>query len=337
MDSLTQIVLGGAVAELVAGKKMGNKAILWGAIAGTIPDLDVFFRAFYEPLDAALIHRGFSHSILFALIASPLFAYVLTKAYRAKYEYKTWLSLFFFGIITHPMLDMFTNYGTQFFWPLDARISFNTVFVIDPFYTIPFLICLVAVLFYNRESSMRRKINGFGLIYSCSYLLIGVIIKLSVLFTIKKEYASKGYEVNRMMVTPMPFTPFYWYALIENHKSYYVNYKSLFSSMNLEETDTLSKAIRLEHLSWKDEQMRDKLERITNGYYSIFQKNDSLILYDLRFGMSGKMTAEKINRPIMGYHLIQKDGVVESVSSNRDRKIFSHIDFHYYWKKVFGF
>jgi len=44
MDSLTQIVLGGAIGELVAGRKMGNRAVLWGAIAGTIPDLNVFFR-----------------------------------------------------------------------------------------------------------------------------------------------------------------------------------------------------------------------------------------------------------------------------------------------------
>jgi len=41
MDSLTQIVLGAAVGEAVLGKKVGNKAMLYGAIAGTIPDLDV--------------------------------------------------------------------------------------------------------------------------------------------------------------------------------------------------------------------------------------------------------------------------------------------------------
>ena len=41
MDSLTQIVLGAAVGEAVLGKKVGNRAMLWGAVAGTIPDLDV--------------------------------------------------------------------------------------------------------------------------------------------------------------------------------------------------------------------------------------------------------------------------------------------------------
>ena len=41
MDSLTQVVLGAAVGEAALGKKIGNRAIVWGGIAGTIPDLDV--------------------------------------------------------------------------------------------------------------------------------------------------------------------------------------------------------------------------------------------------------------------------------------------------------
>ena len=41
MDSLTQIVLGASVGEAALGRKVGNRAMVWGAIAGTIPDLDV--------------------------------------------------------------------------------------------------------------------------------------------------------------------------------------------------------------------------------------------------------------------------------------------------------
>ena len=87
------------IKDYFAGKKMGNKAILWGAVAGTIPDLDVFFRAFYEPIDAALVHRGFSHSIVFSLLASPILAYIFTYIYRKRFEFNLWLKLFFFSII----------------------------------------------------------------------------------------------------------------------------------------------------------------------------------------------------------------------------------------------
>ena len=53
MDSLTQIVLGAACGEIVLGKKIGNRALLFGAIGGTIPDLDVFIGRF---LYLSLIH-----------------------------------------------------------------------------------------------------------------------------------------------------------------------------------------------------------------------------------------------------------------------------------------
>ena len=42
MDLLTHIVLGAACGKIVLGKKVGNKALLFGAIGGTIKDLDVF-------------------------------------------------------------------------------------------------------------------------------------------------------------------------------------------------------------------------------------------------------------------------------------------------------
>ena len=41
MDSFTQVALGAAVGEAVLGRKVGNKAPLWGAVTALIPDMDV--------------------------------------------------------------------------------------------------------------------------------------------------------------------------------------------------------------------------------------------------------------------------------------------------------
>ena len=68
MDSLTQLTLGAAVGEVVLGKKIGNRAMMWGAVAGTIPDLDVFSGLWMNPLDTLSFHRGPSHSITFAIL-----------------------------------------------------------------------------------------------------------------------------------------------------------------------------------------------------------------------------------------------------------------------------
>lgn len=81
MDSLTQIVLGAACGEAVAGKKIGNRAMLWGAVGGTIPDLDVFASFFTDEISSTAFHRGFMHSFLFAALAPWLLAKLMLWLY----------------------------------------------------------------------------------------------------------------------------------------------------------------------------------------------------------------------------------------------------------------
>ena len=69
MDSLTQITLGAAVGEAVLGKKIGNKAMIWGAVAGTTPDLDVFANLAADEMSALAFHRAITHSVFFAILA----------------------------------------------------------------------------------------------------------------------------------------------------------------------------------------------------------------------------------------------------------------------------
>ena len=195
MDSLTQIVLGAAVGEVVLGRKVGNKAILWGAVAGTIPDLDVLSKYFVDEVSALEMHRGFSHSILFGILFAPVFAILVKKqervflsiflvammsvfflgqegligkgisitaligllfgAYKLKptrEEITTWdwTKLMFVSLVTHPLLDAHTAWGTQLFWPLECRIAYKNIFVVDPLYTLPFLAFLILAMIQNR-------------------------------------------------------------------------------------------------------------------------------------------------------------------------------------------
>jgi inner membrane protein len=336
MDSLTQIVLGAAVAEVVGGKKLGNKAPLWGAIAGTIPDLDVFLRFFYHPIDAALVHRGFSHSILFAVLCSPIFAFLVHRIYKQKYAYKTWLWLFFFGIITHPMLDMFTNYGTQFLWPLDYRITFNTVFVVDPLYTLPFGLCVLIVLFLKPTNKWRSRINLFGIYYSSAYLIWGVVVKLFILSNSTNYFSEAKYNTENEMVTPMPLTSFYWMILGEDKENYYVGYKSIFKSFQPKDIDVIPKnQVKLDSLVWKDVNYTDKLKFISNNYYNLEFKKDTVIFYDLRFGVLSKLTNNKIRKPLMGYEIIHKENKVVEVNPNRGKNLFKFVDFDAYLNWIF--
>ena len=69
MDSLTHTLLGACLGEVIAGKKIGKKAMLIGAIANNIPDIDVLSSLWMSQPDSLLAHRGFTHSVLFILFS----------------------------------------------------------------------------------------------------------------------------------------------------------------------------------------------------------------------------------------------------------------------------
>ncbi len=126
MDSLTQIVLGAAVGEAVLGKKVGNKAMLYGAIAGTIPDLDVLANLFTDTITAIEIHRGFTHSIFFSVVFAPIFGWMISKIERKSgVGWKGWSLLMFWAFITHPILDGFTTWGTKISGHWDTPLPFR--------------------------------------------------------------------------------------------------------------------------------------------------------------------------------------------------------------------
>ena len=79
MDSLTQAVLGAAVGEAVAGRRVGRRALAVGALAGTLPDLDVLASAVLSEPAMLHFHRGPTHSLLFAFAAAPALGWLTAR------------------------------------------------------------------------------------------------------------------------------------------------------------------------------------------------------------------------------------------------------------------
>lgn len=287
MDSLTQIVLGAAVAEAALGKRVGNKAILWGAIAGTIPDLDVFVvMATGNPINELTMHRGFSHSIVFAILMAPLLGWFVSWVYRKKVEasFRQWSWLFFWSIFTHPLLDCFTTYGTQLFLPFsDYRVSISSVFVVDIFYTLPFLLSVVILMFFNRQSSKRQLINRIGLFISSSYLVLGLITKSIAEKRMTASLKSQGVEFHRGFTSPTPFNIILWSGVFEGDSSYFITNYSLLDDgspvvfWEYKKADHLLKPI-------EDEYGIDRLKWFSDQYYTATKNGDTINFYTLKFG-----------------------------------------------------
>lgn len=312
MDSLTQIVLGAAVGEAILGKKVGNKAMLYGAIAGTIPDLDVLARYFVDTVTATEWHRGFSHSIFFSILFAPIFGWLIWKLNpKSNADWKDWSRLMFWGLFTHPVLDAFTTWGTQLFWPFKTRLAFQNIFVIDPLYTLPFLIFLALAMFQKRTSPKRRRLNRLGLIISSVYLVTTLLLKGIAFKQFSNALAAQGLAYEEMDIRPAPFSTVLWTANIAVKDAYLIGNYSFFDTKPIQFTSYPKNRQLLGDLKKNDKVLR--LIEIAEGWYTVSKENGKLFFNDLRFGLLSLKKDEK--RFAFSYELVKTSNGLKVVET----------------------
>ncbi|WCO02884.1 metal-dependent hydrolase [Psychroserpens ponticola] len=316
MDSLTQIVLGAAVGEAVLGKKIGNKAMFYGAIAGTIPDLDVLAIHFTDTVSALSIHRGFTHSIVFSIVFAPLFGWIVSR-YETFKSFKDWSWLFFLTFVTHPILDAHTTWGTQLFWPFDLRLAFKTIFVIDPLYTIPFLVFLILTLRQKHWTQKRRLYNKIGLIISSSYLLLTIFLKWIAFNQFKSALKDQDITYLQIDTRPSPLNTILWSANVETEDAYLLGNYSFFDTQPIT-FETYPK----NHQLLGDLATNEKVQRmiiISEGWYMISKKNGILYFNDLRFGLLS--LAPKSKNFVFQYKIeTDNSGKVRFIEAPKDKR-----------------
>ncbi|WP_194850385.1 metal-dependent hydrolase [Nonlabens antarcticus] len=282
MDSLTQIILGAAVGEAVLGRKVGNKAMLYGAIAGTIPDLDIIANYLTDTVTAISIHRGFTHSIVFSVLFAPIFGWLVSK-YERYSDFKGWSWLFFWAFFTHPILDSFTTWGTQLFWSFDLRLAFKTIFVIDPLYTVPFLLFLILALWQKRTARKRFFYNKMGLLVSSCYLLLTIFLKWGATAQFESALKTQHIEYLNIDTRPAPLNTILWNANVETENAFLLGSYSFFDTQPISFESYPKNHELLGELIEKEPVQR--MIAISEKWYTITKKDDGLYFNDLRFGL----------------------------------------------------
>lgn len=313
MDSLSQIVLGAAVGEVVLGRKVGNKALIYGAVAGTIPDLDVIVGSFYSTVTALEIHRGFSHSLVFSLLAAPFFGFLVSRIHQQA-TWKDWSWLMFWSLFTHPLLDCFTTWGTQLLWPLDLRIAFKSVFVIDPLYTLPFLVCLIMASRYSRTSVNRQKLNRLGLILSSSYLMLSLVMKGVAFQKFEDALQQQGIAYSEIETKPSPFNTILWSANVKTEDAFLIGEYSIQDTQPIDFRSYPKQHDKIDHLRTYNNLKR--LIDITKGWYTITEQQGELYLNDLRFGLVSLDPDTK--KFAFSYHLEEKTNQLKITEVPKD-------------------
>jgi inner membrane protein len=377
MDSITQITLGAAVGEVVLGRKAGNRAMLWGAIAGTIPDLDVFANAVTDEISALAYHRAFTHSLTFAIVTPLALGLLVHRLYGgregpgpndfwrtwgmmlpffwlliyvgtslmpleiygtaaiasivtgmimvfplalggrqlwrkrpSRNENPGWLAwshLFFWAIITHPLLDTCTTYGTQLFEPFSSyRASWNNIAVADPLYTVPFLLCLIIAAALRRGRPARSWFNYAGLAISSLYMIWTFSNKIKVDRVLEESLTRQGIVAERTLTTPAIFNNILWTGTAETDTAFFVGDYSLLDREARFELRPLPKNHHLLQAHWEDRDVRI-LRWFSNGYF-ICEETDGgeLRFTDLRFG--GLLRPGRETPDYVFYFLLKEEG-----------------------------
>jgi inner membrane protein len=284
MDSISQAALGAAVGEAVLGREVGNKAILWGAIAGTLPDLDVLAHPFMTEVAQLSWHRGWSHSLIIHAIVAPLFGWLLWRLYKRRQgSYAGWTTLALLGLWTHALLDAFTVYGTQLFRGMtDHPFGWNAISIIDPLYTLPLVVGMIMVLVSRRNQSRRFRWNTLGLAMSTLYLAIAVGVKMHVTGVFQDSLRDQGIAFQRTMTTPTLFNIILWRCTAEAEAGYHVGYYSLLDKESAVDTRFIARNEDL--LLAPESEAVKKLRWFSRGYYTVTMQDTLPVVHDLRFG-----------------------------------------------------
>lgn len=259
--------------------------MIWGALAQSAPDIDFLAALWLSPAENLLAHRGFTHSLLFIAIITPLFALLAMRLHRPhNIPLKKWL--FFFGTqgLIHIGLDGFNAYGVGWLEPFSHhRFSFNILFVADPLFSIWPAIALAALIILRTGNKQRVLWWVSGLMATAAYMIYAVSNKIYIDRAVDKALKQDHIITEHVLTTPTPFNNWLWYIVAPTQKGYYIGYRSVFDTQPgidfhfVARNDSLLNGIA-------DHESLQHLLKFSQGYYTVSYNNDTLLFNDLRFG-----------------------------------------------------
>lgn len=285
MDSITHIALGAIIGEALAGRQLGKKAMILGVVAQSLPDVDFIASFWLDTAHDVAAHRGITHSLLFVAAVSLLFAWLGRKWWPgARMSFRRWWVFAVLELFIHIFLDAFNAYGTGWFEPFSHyRVSFNVLFVADPFFSIWLGISFLALVFLRRSSRWRGFWVRFGLILPCCYLYYCLLNKYRIDKWTVQSLQAHQIHYKRYFTTPTPMNNWLWYIVAEDSAGYHTGYMSLLARERhvtyhyFPRNDSLLGVLRAR----PDVHM---LMRFCQGYYTAERWGDTLVFNDLRFG-----------------------------------------------------
>jgi inner membrane protein len=303
MDSLSQLALGAAVSVAVMARRKGStptppltppprrpalwKAAAWGAVAGTLPDLDVLI-SHGDPILDMVLHRAETHALFWLALFSLPFGWLVAWLSGEQAQWRRWWAAMALALLTHPLLDAMTIYGTRLLLPFsDEPLGVGSIFIIDPLYTLPLLTGVVAALLLRGRAGLRA--NALGLALSTVYLGWSVAAQQHVAGVAAAALQQQGIAVERMLVAPTPFNTVLWRVLAVAPDAVHEGFHSLADGPGPLHFDRFERDAELDArlaTALGPQSRAQALRQFSRGFYRVSASDDgqAVLITDLRMG-----------------------------------------------------
>ena len=287
MDPLSQAVVGASCAQALSNKKHFITVTVLGLLAGMAPDIDIFIRSNEDPMLFLEFHRQFTHSLLFipigGLLCAGLFHLLFHKRTQVSFRWTYLYATIAYG--SNGLLDSCTSYGTQLFWPFsNHRVSWDTISIIDPIFTLPvlFLVVLAAIKRSRRIAiyavAWILLVQGFGLIQNQRASMVG-----------HQLATERGHQVIRLNAKPSFANQLLWRVIYETKEGFYIDAIRLGLKTEIIPGQFIRHLNIAKDFPWldKDSQQAKDIERFrwfSQGYIALDPKRPLRII-DIRYSL----------------------------------------------------
>lgn len=287
MDTLTQFALGAGVGAAVLGRDMApRKAAIIGGVLGVVPDLDVLYP-FNDPIDAFVLHRGPSHSLIVQAVVTPIFGEALMRLFKdlRHRRMRSYLAVYLV-FATHALLDAMTIYGTRILWPVWPQpVGAGSIFIIDPTYTLPLVVAVVWSLCLRSWSAGLRRALTAGLVLSTAYLGWSLAAQQMAYARAAQALGAAGIEPEATLAIPTPFNTLYWKVIALDGEGYLNLYLPLFGPAEQVAVHRHPRGADLAGcLDGQDS--FETLAAFSDGFYRIDLSDGEIVVSDLRMGLT---------------------------------------------------
>jgi len=285
MDSLTHLFVGGAIAAAIAPASQRRAALLAGAAINSLPDLDVLpLLLSDDPVIRMVWHRGATHSLLLLpLVAWALWAWFRRRDGRVAQAPRRWFWIFQAGLLSHPLLDAFTVYGTQLLWPLPAPPAmWSSLFIIDPLFSLCLIVpCVIA--WFARERLLVQRALVTGLALAVAYLGLSQLAKFRIEADAERALAARGLQDAPRFSVPMPFNILLWRVVAMTPDGFLEGERSLVADRGPMQFRAYPSDVAA-LAAVRDYRGVERLLWFNHGFVKAQQRGALLVLSDLRMG-----------------------------------------------------